>query len=82
MFLTRMGKSARFIVTGDITQIDLPKQADSGLVPVIRLLSEVKGISIVEFDNRDIIRHPLVKYIVDAFAKHTEGEHLRGQENV
>jgi len=67
MFLTRMGKHAKFIITGDVTQIDLPKQADSGLVPVIRMLAEVKGISIVEFDNRDIIRHPLVKYIVDAF---------------
>jgi len=70
MFLTRMGKHAKFIVTGDVTQIDLPKQADSGLVPVIRMLADVQGISIVEFDNRDIIRHPLVKYIVDAFGSY------------
>ena len=72
MFLTRMGRNARFIVTGDVTQIDLPRKSDSGLMPVINFLSDIKGIGIVEFDKRDIIRHPLVKYIVDAFDKHSD----------
>ncbi len=67
MFLTRMGRNARFIVTGDVTQIDLPKRSDSGLVRAMELLREVEGIGIVEFDNRDIVRHPLVKQIVEAF---------------
>ncbi len=69
MFLTRMGANARFIVTGDVTQIDLPHRTDSGLVRAMELLRPVKGIGIVEFDRRDIVRHPLVKQIVDAFDK-------------
>lgn len=69
MFLTRMGKNAKFIVTGDVTQVDLPHKEDSGLMPVISLLKKVDGIGFVEFDNRDIIRHHLVKYIVEAFNK-------------
>ena len=72
MFLTRMGKSAKFIVTGDVTQVDLPRKEDSGLVPVIKLLKDIDGIGIVEFDSRDIIRHQLVKYIVEAFDKANE----------
>lgn len=72
MFLTRMGKSAKFIVTGDVTQIDLPRPSDSGLTTVTTMLSKVKGIGVVQFDKRDIIRHPLVKYIVDAFDKEDE----------
>ncbi|MDD2279152.1 MAG: PhoH family protein [Bacteroidales bacterium] len=67
MFLTRMGNNAKFIVTGDITQIDLPRKEDSGLVPTIKLLNGIPGLSIVYFDSRDIIRHRLVKYIVHAF---------------
>ena len=67
MFLTRMGRNARFIVTGDVTQVDLPRKSDSGLVPVIEMLRPIEGIGIVEFDNRDIIRHRLVKHIVEAF---------------
>ena len=67
MFLTRMGKNAKFIVTGDITQIDLPKRDDSGLLKAIELLGNIEGISIVYFDARDVIRHKLVKYIVEAF---------------
>ena len=67
MFLTRMGRNARFIVTGDVTQIDLPRKSDSGLVRAMEILRRVEGIGIVEFDKRDIVRHPLVKYIVEAF---------------
>ena len=67
MFLTRMGKNAKFIVTGDITQIDLPDKRDSGLLRAVDLLKNINGISLVYFDVRDIIRHKLVKYIVEAY---------------
>ncbi len=67
MFLTRMGRNARFIVTGDVTQIDLPHRGDSGLMQAMRILRGVEGIGMVEFDRSDIVRHPLVKQIVDAF---------------
>jgi len=69
MFLTRMGPSARFIVTGDDTQVDLPRREDSGLVQAMRILDGIKGISIIRFDDRDIIRHRLVKSIVKAYNK-------------
>jgi phosphate starvation-inducible PhoH-like protein len=67
MFLTRMGPSARFIVTGDDSQVDLPRKSDSGLVQAIDILKGIEGISIVRFDDRDIIRHRLVKSIVRAY---------------
>lgn len=67
MFLTRMGPSAQFVVTGDDTQVDLPRREDSGLVQAIRILDGIKGISIIRFDDRDIIRHRLVKSIVKAY---------------
>lgn len=69
MFLTRMGRSAKFIVTGDVTQIDLPRKSDSGLTRAMAILGGVKEIGMVEFDQRDIVRHPLVKRIVEAFDK-------------
>lgn len=69
MFLTRMGKSAKFIITGDMTQIDLPKMNMSGLKEAFRILKEIKGIEFIEFDTSDIIRHRLVKEIVKAYAK-------------
>ena len=72
MFLTRMGTSAKFIVTGDATQIDLPRREDSGLLAGIRLLEGIKGISTIRFTNEDIVRHPLVTKIVRAFDKKTE----------
>ncbi len=67
MFLTRMGKNAKFIVTGDITQIDLPKKQHSGLLKALEILDDVKGVTSIYFDTRDIIRHRLVKHIVDAY---------------
>jgi phosphate starvation-inducible PhoH-like protein len=67
MFLTRMGPSARFIVTGDDSQVDLPRREDSGLVQAMRILDGIKGISIIRFDEGDIIRHRLVKSIVKAY---------------
>ena len=69
MFLTRMGPHARFIVTGDDSQVDLPRSEESGLVQGIRILDGIKGISIIRFDDRDIIRHRLVKSIVKAYNK-------------
>ncbi|MFR9602393.1 MAG: PhoH family protein [Rikenellaceae bacterium] len=69
MFLTRMGRNAKFIVTGDVTQIDLPHKNDSGLTKAMENLRGVNGIGIVEFDKRDIVRHPLVKSIVAAFER-------------
>lgn len=67
MFLTRMGKNAKFIVTGDVTQIDLPRKSDSGLYKSVKMLSEIPGISVIEMKNADIVRHRLVKDIVKAF---------------
>ena len=69
MFLTRMGKNAKFIVTGDITQIDLPDKRDSGLLRAVDLLKNINGIALVYFDTRDIVRHKLVKYIVEAYGR-------------
>jgi phosphate starvation-inducible PhoH-like protein len=67
MFLTRMGASSKFILTGDTTQIDLQRRSDSGLLQAIRLLTDIEGISVIRFDERDIVRHRLVKHIVRAY---------------
>ena len=69
MFLTRMGKSAKFVITGDVTQIDLPKHQSSGLVLAQKILQKMEGIGFVILDERDIIRHTLVKKIIKAFHK-------------
>ena len=70
MFLTRLGINGKMIVTGDLTQIDLPASQKSGLRDAIERLRDIRGIAIVEFNQKDIVRHPLVKYIVSAYAKH------------
>jgi Phosphate starvation-inducible protein PhoH, predicted ATPase len=69
MFLTRMGLNAKMIVTGDMTQIDLPYQQKSGLIDALEVLKNVKGIAKVEFDVKDIVRHKLVQRIVEAYEK-------------
>ena len=69
MFLTRMGKSAKFVITGDVTQIDLPKHQPSGLVLAEKILQKMDDISFVQLDERDVIRHRLVKKIIKAFNK-------------
>lgn len=74
MFLTRMGPNAKFIVTGDASQVDLPHKEDSGLLKGISLLKDIKGVSTICFSNEDIVRHPLVSRIVKAF------EEQRSQE--
>jgi len=72
MFLTRMGVNAKMIVTGDITQIDLPYAQKSGLIDALEVLKNVKGIARVDFDVKDIVRHKLVQRIVEAYEKRTE----------
>lgn len=67
MFLTRMGCDAKFIVTGDASQVDLPRKEDSGLIRGIELVKNIKGIATITFSNEDIVRHPLVTKIVKAF---------------
>jgi phosphate starvation-inducible PhoH-like protein len=67
MFLTRMGVSSKFIITGDSTQIDLPRKSDSGLLQAMRILNGIEGVSILKFDERDIVRHKLVRSIVRAY---------------
>lgn len=67
MFITRMGKSAKFIVTGDITQIDLPKNQASGLKQAARLLKDIQGIDFIYLDDRDVVRHKLVTRIIKAY---------------
>ena len=69
MFLTRMGRSAKFIVTGDVTQVDLPKNQVSGLKIALELFKDHSEISIVNLDEHDVIRHQLVKTIINAFNK-------------
>ena len=69
MFLTRMGCDAKFIVTGDASQIDLPNKKDSGLLKGIELTKNIKGVKTIFFKNEDIVRHPLVAKIVKAFEK-------------
>ena len=72
MFLTRMGCDAKFIVTGDASQVDLPNKKDSGLLKGIELTKNIKGIKTITFKNEDIVRHPLVAKIVKAFEKNME----------
>ncbi len=67
MFLTRLGMNAKMIITGDITQIDLPRSTQSGLIQALRVLRDVKGIGKIEFGKKDIIRHALVQRIVEAY---------------
>ena len=67
MFLTRLGMNAKMIITGDITQIDLPRSTRSGLIEALRVLRDVNGVGRVEFGKKDIVRHPLVQRIVEAY---------------
>ncbi len=79
MFLTRMGIYSKFIMTGDTTQIDLPRRNESGLLQVMRILKGIEGVSIIKFDERDIVRHKLVKKIVKAYEKEENG--IKNTEN-
>jgi phosphate starvation-inducible protein PhoH and related proteins len=67
MFLTRMGRGAKFLITGDMSQVDLPRHIPSGLIQSVTLLKDVKGISTIELDKRDVIRHKLVENIIEKY---------------
>jgi phosphate starvation-inducible PhoH-like protein len=76
MFLTRIGFGSKAVVTGDVTQVDLPRGAKSGLVEARRILAEVRGVAFSIFQTEDVVRHPLVQRIVDAYERHRdEREH-------
>ena len=70
MFLTRLGLDSQSVITGDITQIDLPKGMTSGLVHVRKILAHTEGIEFIEFSGRDVVRHSLVQRIIQAYEKH------------
>jgi len=72
MFLTRLGFGSKMVVTGDVTQIDLPREQASGLIQVREILGSVDGIAFVEFGHQDVVRHKLVQRIVEAYKRHTE----------
>lgn len=74
MFLTRMGLNAKFIITGDVTQIDLPSKHNSGLVQALKILKNIDQIATIQFDKKDIVRHKLVRQIVEAYDKHDESQ--------
>lgn len=76
MFLTRLGPGSRAIITGDLTQTDLPRQSDSGLAEALRILSSIEGIDVVTFDKQDVVRHRLVKDIIEAYEN--EDDHQSG----
>ena len=69
MFLTRMGFNSKMVITGDVSQIDLPKGKESGLIEATRLLSSIKEIAIVKFDKMDVVRHPLVAKILACYGE-------------
>ena len=77
MFLTRFGEGSRIVVTGDVTQIDLPKEKMSGLVHAIRVLDGVEGISVIKLTHKDVVRHELVQRIIQAYERH---ENARAKE--
>lgn len=80
MFLTRLGVNAKMVITGDVTQIDLPRSTTSGLVQALRVLRDIPGIGRVEFGKKDIVRHQLVQRIVEAYERDEEQRKASGEE--
>lgn len=74
MFMTRLGMNAKMIITGDVTQIDLPRSTQSGLIQALRILDGVNGVGRVEFGKKDIVRHQLVQRIVEAYERYDEAQ--------
>jgi len=74
MFLTRLGFSSKAVITGDVTQVDLPQGERSGLLEAESLLKEIEGISFIHFSKKDVVRHPLVRRIIEAYEKKEEGD--------
>lgn len=81
MFLTRMGRNAKFVITGDITQIDLPRHQQSGLVQATQLLRDIEGVGIIRLDNSDVIRHKLVTRIIRAYESLYDREEQKEQKD-
>jgi phosphate starvation-inducible PhoH-like protein len=80
MFLTRMGKTSKFIITGDITQIDLPNRLPSGLILSMKVLAQTEGIQFIMLDDKDVVRHRLVTRIIQAFKKHEDEGGQKAQQ--
>ena len=81
MFLTRLGQNGKMIITGDTTQIDLPRTVQSGLLQALRILRGVNGIGMIEYEKKDIVRHPLVQRIVDAYEKREKDDVKDNEES-
>ena len=81
MFLTRLGQNGKMIITGDTTQIDLPRTVQSGLLQALRILKGVKGIGMIEYEKKDIVRHPLVQRIVDAYEHREKQDEEENDDN-
>jgi len=81
MFLTRMGEDSKVIVTGDVTQIDLPHKRFSGLINANEVLQTIKGIDFVYFDEKDVVRHKLVTQIIKAYDKDEENREEQNAKN-
>lgn len=82
MFLTRLGMNGKMIITGDVTQIDLPRHTRSGLLQALSVLKGVKGIGRIEYEKKDIVRHPLVQRIVDAYEQREEEDMARVEKEI
>lgn len=80
MFLTRLGENSRMIITGDITQVDLPKSKLSGLKQAVEILNKVQGVKLFYFESSDVVRHPLVQRIIEAYEHHTSSDKLASSE--
>ena len=81
MFLTRLGYGSKAIITGDVTQIDLPRGKQSGLKTVLKILDGVKGIEIIRLGRNDIVRHPLVQRIIDAYDRFDREKEKQAEES-
>ena len=82
MFLTRMGWNTKMIITGDMTQIDLPHEQKSGLKEALSLLGDIEGISVIEFNKKDIVRHKLVTRIVNAYEAYDKARRNATHEEI
>jgi len=80
MFLTRIGFGSTAVITGDVTQVDLPKGQKSGLIHVLDVLDGVDGVGVTRFDSKDVVRHPMVQRIVEAYDKHEAEAEIREQQ--
>ena len=80
MFLTRLGENSKMVITGDVTQIDLPVGKQSGLIHATKILKNINGSSVIELSHKDVVRNPLVVEIVKAYTKNEEKQ-LKEKEN-